>query len=109
MGSPHRSWRGREMPSGLLLGLVPNASNAESAINDFVEAGVSERRISIVMSDESVARAIAPDTGALRGANSSDVLTRLTGLGMTPDAAKVYADGLLGGQVLIAVEVEGEW
>jgi hypothetical protein len=93
---------------GLLLGLIPDSSNAEAAINDCVEAGMSERHISLVMADETTARAIIDDGGPLRGAAPATVADVLERAGVSPADAQAYAGGVAAGQALIALDVDDD-
>lgn len=95
------------MSDTLLLGLVPNASSAEAAVNDFVEAGVSERRISLIMKDTATAEAIAGQSGPLRGISASALPDKLTGLGVSQSDAQALSAGVQSGQALIALPVDG--
>jgi hypothetical protein len=92
--------------TSILLGLVPDSSSAEAAVNDYVEAGVAERRISLVMQDVATARAIANDAGPLKGTSPDALQARLVELGVSPTDAQALAAGVRSGQALIAVPVD---
>lgn len=96
------------MARDLLLGLLPDASSAEAAINDCVEAGLSERQISLLMADERTARSIIGDGGPLRGAPPADGAPKLVALGLSQADADAYANGVTSGQALLALSVDGD-
>jgi hypothetical protein len=90
----------------VVLGLVPSPSDAESAVNNLTEQGVSERSISVITADPSDARAIIDDSGPLRGTTRETVTDHLAALGVTE--ADAYAAAIDGGQALLAISVSTE-
>lgn len=91
-----------------VLGLLPTASDAESAVNNLTEEGFSERSISVVLERAADARAIIADGGPLRGATGGDLAGRLSALGVPPPEAEQYAAGVQGGQALLAISAGGD-
>lgn len=94
------------MSRGIVLGIVPSGSAAESAVDNLTEQDFSERNISVVMRNEPDARAVAGDAGPLKGVTASDLSARLTGLGLTQ--VDTYTTAVDQGQALIAVAAHGE-
>lgn len=91
------------MKGKVVLGLLATGSDAESAVNNLTEEGVSERSISVVMANEADARAIADDAGPLKGATAGDLEERLTGLGLSAGDAGQLSQGVQGGEALLAI------
>jgi hypothetical protein len=89
--------------SAIVFGLLPDGSSAESAISSLVEEDFHERTISVVMKDESQARAIAADGGPLRGTDPTGIEAKITELGGTADEVLVLTSGIEQGQALLAV------
>ena len=94
------------MSRGIVLGIVPSGSAAESAVDNLTEQDFSERNISVIMRNESDARAIAGDRGPLQGVTASDLPARLNSLGLTQ--VDDYTAAVDEGQALIAVIAHGD-
>lgn len=89
----------------IVLGLLPNPSDAEATVNNLVEQEVSQRSISVVTASAADARAIIDDAGPLVGATAATLTDRLTELSVPSADAEAYAEAVLAGQALIAVSV----
>lgn len=89
----------------VIVGVVPNPSDAESAINNLTEQGVSQRSISLVTADETDARAVIDDGGPLKGTTVATLQARLQKAGMTPEETATYTTGMQSGGALLAVHV----
>lgn len=93
------------MSEGIVLGLLPSGSAAESAVDNLTEQDFSERSISVVMQNEEDGQAIAGDAGPLKGVTASNLIQYLTHLGATD--LEPYSQGLAAGGALIAVAARG--
>jgi hypothetical protein len=85
------------------LALLPTPADAESAVNNLSEQGITERHISIVTANPADARAIIADGGPLAGVTASNLGEALTTRGLPGDATQRYSDGVAVGHALIAV------
>lgn len=85
------------------LALLPSPADAESAVNNLTEQGITERHISVITANPADARAIIADGGPLPGVTASNLGQALTSRGLTSDAAQRYSDGVTAGHALIAV------
>lgn len=92
--------------SELLVGLLPDSSSAESAVNDYVEAGVFENRISLIMKDTATAQAIAGNAGPLKNTSPDALAARLAALGIAQSDAEALATAVQAGQALIALTID---
>jgi hypothetical protein len=91
----------------IVLGLLPTAYDAESAVNNLTEQEVSQRNISVILKNEADARAIISDGGPLRGASVADLEARLTAIGVPAQEAGQFAQGVQSGQALLAISASG--
>src|SRR5947209_20391749 len=92
--------------SELLVGLLPDSSSAESAVNDYVEAGVPERRISLIMKDSTIAQAIAGNAGPLKDTSPDTLAAKLARLGIAQSDAEALVAAVQSGQPLIALTID---
>lgn len=87
----------------MLIAILPDASHAETLLNNLSEADYDLAQVSVLMRDVKLRKAVAKDTGPLKGANVKNLAARLTAAGMTDVETKGYTDALAQGKVLVAV------
>jgi len=92
----------------LVLGVFDDAASADEAVNNLTEQEFSERSMSVVMQDASVAREILSSVGPLGAETLDELVPALTGFGMSDATAKGYASALETGGALLAVAVRNE-
>src|SRR5947209_7500979 len=92
--------------SELVVGLLPDSASAESAVNDYVEAGVSEHRISLIMKDSAIAQAIAGNAGPLKDTPPDVLAAKLETLGIAKSDIDALVAGVRSGQALIALTID---
>lgn len=91
--------------SSIVMGILPDSSSAETAINNLIEAGYVERNISLVMQNEKKARSIINDFGPLKGSNAGVLDQNLERLGLSKGSRESYETSLHNGKALIAITV----
>lgn len=97
------------------LGIFPNRSDAEAAIADLERAGLNPKEISVVVSDQTVGRQIADNTGAdvasgaASGATTGGVIGGIAGLLIGIGAITIPGIGavLIGGPIAAALGLTG--
>lgn len=91
------------MDDKIILGIIPSLNNAESLINNLVEADYSEDNISLVSQDTETARKIIDDSGPLEGSDMDNISQYLSGFGLPQDEIDVYRQALASGKSLISL------
>ncbi|MFN8458767.1 MAG: hypothetical protein U0401_29635 [Anaerolineae bacterium] len=92
----------------MLMGVLPDASSAETLLNNLSEADFNLADISIIMRDSKLQRAIAPDTGPLQGAKLRNLVAKLRQAGLSPAEVEAYRAAVAQGKVLVAMIVPPE-
>ena len=94
----------------MILGIIPQTSNAESLLNNLSEADFKLKDVSIIMRDLKLRNAIASDSGPLKGVTVDTLSKRLAQSAMSSSEIKTCMDALGQNKVLvvIACSPEGE-
>lgn len=91
----------------MIIGLIPTADAAAVCLSNLAEEDYPKRAISVVMKTPVDAAKLARVAGPLNGLALDDLPGRLTRMGLTPDDAAAYRNGVLGGAVFIALSAHG--
>jgi hypothetical protein len=94
-----------ENGSILLVGLLPNASRAETLLNNLSEAEFDLNTVSVVMLDVEMRDKIAKDAGPFKGVNPNKVKDTLLKSGLAEAQAGMCAEALTQSKVLVAMDV----
>jgi hypothetical protein len=86
-----------------LLALLASPSDADSAVNNLSELGISERHISVITATLADARAIIGDGGPLQGVTAETLQQALQSRGLDAAEAQRYSQGVAAGHALVAV------
>ncbi len=89
----------------MIIAILPDASTTEILLNNLSEADFNLSDVSVVMRDLKTRRAIAPDTGPLKGVSPKGVVARLTEAGLSQQDARRCGDAVAQGKVLVAMTV----
>lgn len=81
------------------------ADNIETLLNNLEEADFDSHNISVIMQDEKNARAIAEDTGPLKGVTGETLAEKLHALGVTDIDSKIYQQQINNNRALIALAI----
>ncbi len=92
----------------MLIGIIPNASNAETLLNNLSEADFNLADVSLLMSDLKQRNSIAKDEGPMKGWNISNLASNLAKKGLQPQKAEQCIEAVKQGKVLIAMNVPAE-
>jgi hypothetical protein len=87
----------------MVIGLFPSADAAGMCVTNLEEEDFSRRDISVVMQTPRAAADLANVSGPLNGLTVDALVERLIGLGLAPDVAGSYRDGIRRGGVFVAV------
>ena len=87
----------------MLIGILPDASHAETLLNNLSEADFDLAQVSVLMKDVKTRNAIAKDAGPFKGANPKNVAGMLVKAGLPQAQAKPYSDAVAQGKVLVAI------
>lgn len=89
--------------TALLLALLPTSYDAEAAVNNLTEEGISQRHISVVTVNEADARAIINPGGPLDGVSAAALGAALESHNLPAPDAQAYSQGVSEGHALVAV------
>ncbi len=92
----------------MLIGIIPNTSQAETLLNNLSEADFKLADTSILMSDLKQRNLIAKDEGPMKGWKPSDLASNLTKKGLPPQKAEQCVEAVKQGKVLFAMNVPAE-
>lgn len=91
------------LPRKIVIGILPTAASAETAVNNLTEEGFSEKDISLVMKNDQTARAILKDNGPLEGISTDNLESVLTKVGVEEAVVNQYQEALDNNKALLAV------
>jgi hypothetical protein len=91
----------------LVIGLFPSPTEAALCLDNLAEADFGPNVISLVMSHRADVAKLADSAGPLNAISVEDLPAALGRLGLSPKDAQSYRDGVLAGQVFIAVTAGG--
>jgi hypothetical protein len=99
--------RGESAPDAgdavLVIGLLPNDSDAEIALNNLAEADYATRQISVLTTDPLRTAALTDTPGEWGQQTPDAAIERMRPLGVTEADREAFRTGLSGGGVLIVV------
>ncbi len=87
----------------MVIGLLPDATAAETLLNNLAEAEFNLADVSVLMRDAQQRAAIADDAGPLKGADWRELADRLVKTGLARREAAQYAEAIDHGKVLVAI------
>lgn len=87
----------------LVIGLLPNADRASLCLSNLAEADFEPNAISLVLKRPSDVATLANVSGPWNAIEVGTLVAKLTGSGLTASAATVYREGVLHGEVFIAI------
>jgi hypothetical protein len=87
----------------MVIGIIPDASTAESFLNNLSEAEFKLKNVSVILRDLKTRNAIAKDTGPFKGVTLNSLSGKLTQLGLSSQDAQPYVDAVTNGKALVAV------
>ncbi len=85
----------------MVIGIVADASKAESLLDNLAEADF--KSVSVIMSNVAQRNAIAKDAGPLKGVTAATLPAALAKAGLSKADAQAYANAVAGGGVLVAI------
>ncbi len=88
----------------MILGIFPDASNAEILLNNLSEADFNLADVSLVMRDQKLRSRIAKDAGPLKGVHHDRIYAYLVQAGLSEPQARAYQEAVEQGKVLAAME-----
>jgi hypothetical protein len=95
--------RARRYGGIMFIAILPNTSSTETLLNNLSEADFDLKQVSVVMRDLKQRKAVAKDTGPLKGANLNNLAARLAQAGLSQPDAQPYVDAVTQGKVLVAM------
>ncbi len=93
----------------MILAILPDASKAETLLNNLSEADFDLNDVSVVMQDVATRDKIAKDTGPLKGTKPERVMDGLKKAGASPEGAHRGAEAVKAGKVLVAMKVDPKY
>ncbi len=93
----------------MILAILPDASKAESLLNNLSEADFDISKVSVVMQDVATRDKIAKDTGPLQGAKPARLAGALKKAGAPAEVTSRAADAVKSGKVLVAMNVDPKY
>jgi hypothetical protein len=94
-----------ENGSILLVGLLPNASHAETLLNNLSEADFDLNTVSVIMLDVETRNKIAKDTGPFTGVHPERIKETLLKAGLSESQAGLGAGALVQAKVIVGMEL----
>lgn len=91
------------MSKQVVLAVLASSDDAESLLNNLSEEGISERGISVIMCNETDARALADNRGPLADVTAGNLVSGLTKLGVSAGDIETYRRVVGAGGVLLAL------
>ena len=93
----------------MILAILPDASKAESLLNNLSEADFDINDVSLVMQDVATRDKITKDTGPLKGMKPARVSDGLKKAGASAESAEHGAEAVKNGKVLAAMKVDPKY
>ncbi len=93
----------------MILGILPDASKAETLLNNLSEADFNLDDVSVIMQDVATRDKITKDTGPLKGVKPAQLTRSLKKAGVLPDPMQRAADAVQNGKVLVAMNVDPKY
>ncbi len=93
----------------MILAILPDASKAESLLNNLSEADFDLGNVSVVMQDAATRDKIAKDTGPLKGAKPAQLAGVLKKVGASAASTPRAVDAVKSGKVLVAMNVDPKY
>ncbi len=90
----------------MILAILPDASKAETLLNNLSEADFNISDVSVVMQDVATRDKIAKDTGPLKGTKPAQLAHNLKDAAIAPALAQQCSDAVKSGKVLVAMKVD---
>ncbi len=87
----------------MVIGIVPNASKAETLLNNLSEADFELSDVSVITTDPKQRNAIASDAGPFKAVSASDLPKKLVKHGVSQSHANAYRDAVMNGSVFVAI------
>ena len=87
----------------VVIGLLPSANAASVCLSNLAEEGFEPAAISVATKTPRDATALADAAGPLTALPPDELSKRLTQRGLSPAEAEAYRDGILKGEVFLAV------
>ncbi len=101
---------GATMTGGMMiLAILPDASKAETLLNNLSEADFDLNDVSVVMQDIATRDKITKDTGPLKGTKAGRAVDDLKKAGASPESAQRGAEAVKAGKVLVAMKVDPKY
>ena len=92
----------------MLIGILPNVSDAEILLNNLSEADFDLNNVSMIMRDAAIRNKIAKDVGPFKGVQPEKIMDELVKAGMSKSTAKLCTDALAQSKVLVAMNVSAD-
>jgi SAM-dependent methyltransferase len=93
----------------MILAILPDASKAESLLNNLSEADFNIHDVSVIMQDVATRDKIHKDAGPLKGVKPAQLSGGLTKAGVSPDATQRSVDAVKSDKVLVAMQVDAKY
>lgn len=93
----------------MILAILPDASKAETLLNNLSEADFDINDVSVVMQDVATRDKIAKDAGPLKGAKPAQLSRGLIGADVPPALAQQCSDAVKSGKVLVIMKVDPQY
>ena len=93
----------------MILAILPDASKAESLLNNLSEADFDIRNASVIMQDIATRDKIAKDAGPLKGAKPAQLSDALKKAGASAASIQQATDAVQAGKVLVALKIDPKY
>jgi hypothetical protein len=89
----------------MLIGILPDASSAETLLNNLSEAEFDLNAVSIIMQDVKLRDKIAKDVGPFKGIHPNKISAQLLKAGLNQTQVEFCVDALAKSKALAAMKV----
>lgn len=93
----------------MILAILPDASKAETLLNNLSEADFDIKDASVIMQDVALRDKIAKDTGPLKGAKPAQLADALKKAGASDASLPRATEAVKSGKVLVAMKVDPKY
>ncbi len=93
----------------MIVAILPDASKAETLLNNLSEADFDLNDVSVILHDPATRNKIAHDAGPLRGVLPDQLASALGKAGVSTAQARQCADAVVHGKAVIAMKVDPKY
>ncbi len=93
----------------MIVAILPDASKAETLLNNLSEADFDLNDVSVILHDPVMRNKIAQDAGPLRGVMPDQLSTALLKAGVSAKDVQQCADAVAHGKAVVAMKVDPKY